>query len=34
MQCGFLKRTPRGRLATGKAYTHLNLIASGQGTLS
>ena len=34
MQCGFLKRTPRGRVATAKAYTHLNLIASGQGTLS
>jgi Holliday junction DNA helicase RuvB len=34
MQCGFLKRTPRGRVATAKAYTHMNLIASGQGTLS
>ena len=23
IQCGFLKRTPRGRVATGKAYKHL-----------
>lgn len=37
MQCGFLKRTPRGRMATAKAYTHLNLIAAfpgEQGNLS
>lgn len=36
MQCGFLKRTPRGRMATARAYAHLNLIASnagGQGNL-
>ena len=26
IQCGFLKRTPRGRVATGKAYRHLNLL--------
>ncbi len=25
IQCGFLKRTPRGRMATAKAYRHLNL---------
>lgn len=25
IQCGFLKRTPRGRVATAKAYRHLNL---------
>lgn len=25
IQCGFLKRTPRGRVATAKAYKHLNL---------
>lgn len=24
IQCGFLKRTPRGRMATAKAYKHLN----------
>ena len=23
IQCGFLKRTPRGRMATGKAYAHM-----------
>lgn len=27
IQCGFLKRTPRGRMATAKAYRHLNLLA-------
>ncbi|MDR3044270.1 MAG: Holliday junction branch migration DNA helicase RuvB [Desulfovibrio sp.] len=27
IQCGFLKRTPRGRVATAKAYRHLNLLA-------
>lgn len=26
LQCGFLKRTARGRVATGKAYRHLNLL--------
>lgn len=25
IQCGFLKRTPRGRMATGKAYMHMKL---------
>jgi len=36
MQCGFLKRTPRGRVATARAYAHLNLISAapgGQGNL-
>ena len=27
IQCGFLKRTARGRVATAKAYRHLNLLA-------
>ncbi len=27
IQCGFLKRTPRGRMATPRAYRHLNLLA-------
>lgn len=26
IQCGFLKRTSRGRMATGKAYAHMKLI--------
>jgi Holliday junction DNA helicase RuvB len=26
IQCGFLKRTPRGRVATAKAYQHLKLL--------
>lgn len=26
IQCGFMKRTPRGRVATAKAYTHLKII--------
>jgi Holliday junction DNA helicase RuvB len=26
IQCGFLKRTSRGRIATGKAYKHLKII--------
>lgn len=26
IQCGYLKRTPRGRVATSKAYRHLNLL--------
>ncbi len=26
IQCGFLKRTARGRMATGKAYRHLNIV--------
>ncbi len=25
IQCGFIKRTPRGRLATARAYEHLNM---------
>ncbi len=28
IQCGFLKRTSRGRMATAKAYQHLNIIMS------
>ena len=27
IQCGFLKRTHRGRMATAKAYRHLNMLA-------
>ncbi|MFV0421236.1 Holliday junction branch migration DNA helicase RuvB [Oleidesulfovibrio sp.] len=27
IQCGFLKRTSRGRMATAKAYRHMNLLA-------
>lgn len=27
IQCGFLKRTSRGRMATARAYRHLNLLA-------
>ncbi|MDR2743722.1 MAG: Holliday junction branch migration DNA helicase RuvB [Desulfovibrio sp.] len=27
IQCGFLKRTPRGRMATGRAYAHLKMLA-------
>lgn len=26
IQCGFLKRSPRGRMATAKAYKHLGLL--------
>lgn len=26
IQCGFMKRTPRGRMATAKAYDHLNIL--------
>ena len=26
IQSGFLKRTPRGRMATAKAYRHLNML--------
>ena len=26
IQCGLLKRTPRGRMVTAKAYRHLNLL--------
>ncbi len=34
IQCGFLKRTPRGRMATARAYKHLGLRAtSEQGLL-
>ena len=32
VQEGFVARTPRGRVATGKAYTHLGLTRpAGQG---
>ena len=27
IQCGFLKRTPRGRMATAKAYRHLRMLS-------
>lgn len=27
IQCGFLKRTPRGRMATAKAYKHLKMLS-------
>jgi len=30
IQCGFLKRTARGRVATGKAYKHMNLGLGGE----
>ncbi|WP_320005872.1 Holliday junction branch migration DNA helicase RuvB [Maridesulfovibrio sp.] len=34
IQCGFMKRTPRGRVATARAYQHLRKVASGgQGSL-
>ena len=35
IQCGFLNRTPRGRVATPKAYRHLNRLygSSSQGSL-
>ncbi len=33
MQLGFLSRTPRGRCATLKAYSHLNMEKNGQITL-
>jgi len=38
IQCGFMKRTPRGRVATARAYQHLQRVASsretgGQGSL-
>ena len=33
LQLGFIKRTPRGRVATGAAYAHLGLEASGTGGL-
>ena len=26
IQCGFMKRTSRGRVATARAYTHLKII--------
>jgi Holliday junction DNA helicase RuvB len=29
LQCGFLKRTPRGRVATDRAYRHLGLTVDG-----
>ncbi len=33
MQLGFLERTPRGRVATERAYQHLGLATGGQKTL-
>jgi Holliday junction DNA helicase RuvB len=30
LQLGFLQRTPRGRVATGRAYAHLGITAPGQ----
>ena len=37
IQCGFIQRTPRGRIVTAKAYEHLGLEvkdnSSGQGSL-
>jgi len=34
IQCGFMKRTPRGRVATARAYQHLQKVsAGGQGSL-
>jgi len=32
IQCGFLKRTARGRVATGKAYKHMNMGLGGEPT--
>jgi len=34
IQCGFIKRTPRGRVATAKAYQHLKMRMDGEGGLS
>lgn len=31
IQCGFIKRTPRGRVATAKAYQHLKMRLGGDG---
>lgn len=34
IQCGFIKRTPRGRVATAKAYQHLKMrMSEGEGGL-
>jgi Holliday junction DNA helicase RuvB len=33
IQCGFLKRTSRGRMVTQRAYTHLNLRLEKMGKL-
>jgi Holliday junction DNA helicase RuvB len=33
LQCGFLKRTPRGRVATPAAFAHVGLPAPAQGSL-
>ncbi len=30
IQCGFLKRTSRGRMATSKAYTHMNMLLTAR----
>ena len=32
IQCGLLQRTPRGRIVTPKAYTHLGLKSTDSGT--
>jgi len=32
LQQGYLGRTPRGRVATKKAYEHLGKVLSGKGT--
>ncbi|MDR3640211.1 MAG: Holliday junction branch migration DNA helicase RuvB [Humidesulfovibrio sp.] len=34
IQCGFIKRTPRGRVATAKAYQHLKMRLGDEGGLS
>lgn len=33
LQCGFIKRTPRGRVATPRAFTHLGLEVPSEATL-
>jgi len=33
IQCGFLKRTPRGRVATAKAYQHVKTARESEGGL-
>ncbi|MGH2829016.1 MAG: Holliday junction branch migration DNA helicase RuvB [Actinomycetota bacterium] len=33
LECGFLKRTPRGRVATDRAYEHLGIVRPGAPTL-
>ena len=34
LQCGFLNRTPRGRIATAAAYAHLGIPYPGEKALS